>query len=147
MDKQIISGVVIEKEGKILLVQERKPHVYGLWNFPAGHVKDGETPEETAIREAKEETGFDVELIVKLGVYADEADPKPKHAFHAKIIGGELQFPSDELLDARWFSDDEIAEIKAQLRNLWVAEAIAELRRRKIIDAKAELGKNERNVC
>jgi 8-oxo-dGTP diphosphatase len=147
MDQKIISGVVIENEGKILLVQERKPHVRGLWNLPAGHVKDGETPEQTAIREAKEETGLDVELIVKLGVYSDETDPKPKHAFHAKIIGGELRFPPDELLDARWFSDDEIAEIGSQIRNIWVAEAIAELHRRKIVDTKSELGKNERNVC
>lgn len=58
----IVSGVVIEKDGKYLLVQERQPKARCMWNLPAGRVDEGDTLEQTAIREAKEETGYDVKL-------------------------------------------------------------------------------------
>ena len=57
------AGCIIEKDGKYLLVQEAQKHVYGLWNLPAGKVEEGYTIAETAVKEAKEETGFDVEIV------------------------------------------------------------------------------------
>jgi len=62
----IAAGVVIKQNNKYLLVQERMTSQYGLWNWPAGKVDVGETIEEAAIREGKEETGYDVELIREL---------------------------------------------------------------------------------
>ena len=127
-DKYVLAGVaagaVIKRDGKYLLVQEKKPHVYGLWNLPAGKVDKGNTLEETAIREAKEETGFDVEIISKIGIFQKTAEEAVKHAFEAKIVGGELKFPEDELLDAKWFTFEEIEAMKDKLRNPWVLEAI-----------------------
>ena len=52
----VVAGCVIQKDGKYLLVQEKQQKVYGLWNLPAGHVDEGETFEEAAIRESQEET-------------------------------------------------------------------------------------------
>ena len=142
-DLKIIAGVVIEQDGKILLVQEKKEKVRGLWNFPAGHVQEGETEEAAAIREAKEEVNLDVALIEKLGVFTNEKDPKPKHAFKAEVIGGELQIPKEELLDAQWFTPEEINAMSGQLRDPWISEAVAELRK-KIIDATTEGGYGKR---
>ena len=45
---------------KVLMVQHR---LGGHWAFPKGHVEDGETEKETAIREVLEETGVDIEII------------------------------------------------------------------------------------
>ena len=59
-----IAGCLIEHDKKFLLVQEAKPAVYGKWNTPAGHVDEGETLEEAALRETKEETGYDVMIDV-----------------------------------------------------------------------------------
>lgn len=123
----IVAGVVIKQEGKYLLVQEKQPKAYGQWNFPAGKVDKGDTIEQTAIKEAKEEVGLDVELIKKIGIFQDNTKTPPKHAFEAKIIGGILQFPEDEILDAQWFSYDEIKAMKEQLRDQWVLEAIEAL--------------------
>ena len=121
----IVAGVVIEKDGKFLLVQEKKPKCYGQWNLPAGKVEEGFSIEETAIKEAKEETGFDVELLEKLGIFQESTETPVKHSFRSKIIGGELRFPKDELLNARWFALEEIKAMKDKLRGEgWVLGSI-----------------------
>jgi len=120
----VVAGVVIKRDGKYLLVQEKKPSAYGLWNLPAGHVEEGYTVEETAVKEAKEETGYDVELIRELGIFHKNADKSCKHAFLAKIIGGELSIPEKEILDVKWFTYDEILGMKEKLRTPAILEAI-----------------------
>jgi len=119
-----VAGVLIRKNDKYLLVQEKKAIAHGLWNWPAGHIDEGATVEETAIREAKEETGYDVELGRKLGVFHKEGDRAQKHIFEAKIVGGELKFPKGEILDARWFTLEEIGAMKEKLRNVQLLESI-----------------------
>jgi ADP-ribose pyrophosphatase YjhB (NUDIX family) len=114
----------VKQDGKYLLVQEKQPKAYGLWNIPSGRVDVGDTIEQTAVKEAKEETGFDVELIRKFTVFQDRATTPPKHAFEAKIIGGTLQIPEDEILDAGWFTFSEIETMKDKLRSPWVLEAV-----------------------
>lgn len=120
----VVAGVVLRKENKYLLLQEKKPSAYGLWNFPAGKVDMGETFEEAAVREAKEESGFDVKLIKKIGIFQNAPERAVKHAFEAEITGGELAFPEDEILDARWFSIEEIRAMKDKLRESWILEVI-----------------------
>jgi len=120
----VVAGVVIKKDNKFLLVQEKQPKAYGLWNFPAGRVDVGDTIEQTAIKEAKEESGFDVELIRKIGIFQDLATEAVKHAFEAKIIDGELTYPEDEILNAGWFTFEEIKEMEDSLRGDWIIEAI-----------------------
>ncbi len=121
----VVAGVVIRQDEKYLLVQENVGSVRGLWNFPAGRVDVGDTIEETAIKEAKEEVGLDVELVRKLGIWQKTATEPPKHAFEAKIIGGELKYPEDEILDARWFTFDEIRDMKDKLRGEWILKAVS----------------------
>lgn len=123
----IVAGVVLKKEGKYLLVQEKKPSVYGKWNLPAGKVEAGDSIEDTAVKEAKEESGFDVELIRKIGVYHNRVDEPVKHVFEGKIINGVLKFPADEILDAKWFSFDEISSMKDKLRESFISEAIEDV--------------------
>ena len=120
----MVAGVVLKKDGKYLLVQEKKLQCYGKWNLPAGKVDEGYSIEETAIKEAKEETGFDVELIRKIGVYQDSVDEPVKHAFLAKIIGGKLVVPENEILDAKWFTFEEIMKNKEEMRVKFVWKAI-----------------------
>lgn len=122
----VVAGVVIEKDGKYLLVQENRPGtpVHGLWNLPAGTVEGEETIEQTALKEGQEETGYKVELGRKIGVFQENAHVAVKHAFEAKIIGGELNWPKDEILEARWFSLDEILSMRDKLREEWVLGVI-----------------------
>ncbi|MBP6925617.1 MAG: NUDIX domain-containing protein [Candidatus Pacebacteria bacterium] len=120
----VVAGVVIKKGNTYLLVQEKQLRAYGLWNLPGGRVDEGESIEEAAIRETKEESGYVVELVQQLKIFHAKATDVVKHSFEAKIIGGELHFPDNEILDAGWFSFDEILEMKDKLRSEWVIESI-----------------------
>lgn len=122
----IVAGVFIRKDDKYLLVQEKQQKAYGLWNWPSGKVEVGFSIEDTAIKEAKEECGFDVALIEKVGVYHDNIKAPVQHLFKAEITGGELQIPEDEILDARWFSYQEIVAMKDKLRGSWVISGVEE---------------------
>lgn len=68
--------VVIHVPGRGLVLVERRNPPHG-WALPGGFVDYGETCEEAAVREAREETGLDVVLTGLLGVYSDPArDPR-----------------------------------------------------------------------
>jgi 8-oxo-dGTP diphosphatase len=99
-----ICSVVIKRDDTYLLVQEAKAKAYKLWSLPGGHLEKGESLEQAAIREAKEETGYSVKLVKKVFVYEKKEPERIFHTYMAEILGGELVFPKAEILDARWFS-------------------------------------------
>lgn len=123
----VIAGCLVEKDNKFLLVQEAKPKAYGLWNTPAGHVDAGENIEQAAIRETKEESGFDVDLKTELGTYSTD-NGHEIHLFSAEVVSGILVFPKDEILDARWLTHKEIEVLGAEkkLRGSYILLAIEE---------------------
>ena len=59
LKKEKSCGCIIIKDKKVLLVYEKNRN---FWGFPKGHMEDGETEIETALREVKEEVGLDVEI-------------------------------------------------------------------------------------
>ncbi|HEX6928345.1 MAG TPA: pyridoxal-dependent decarboxylase [Gammaproteobacteria bacterium] len=94
---------LLDEPGKIVLV-ERKHEPFG-WALPGGFVDVGETVEEAAVREAKEETGLEVSLRGMLGVWSDPGrDPRGHTAsvvFLAEARGGPRG--GDDARDARSF--------------------------------------------
>lgn len=108
---KIIAGVLIKKDYKYLLVQEKKEDAIGLWNIPAGHVDKGETFEEAAKREGEEETGYKIKLGEKVGEYNLTQGEGVMHIFKAEIIRGKISFDKEELLDVKWFSSKQIQNI------------------------------------
>lgn len=61
-------SVIIESAGKVLLLRRAFDPGKGKLDIPGGAVNEGESVEQAAVREAKEETGFDVELVKKIDV-------------------------------------------------------------------------------
>jgi len=122
----VVSACLIKKEDKYLLVQEAQPKAYGLWNLPAGHVDKCERIREAAIREVKEETGYDVRLIKEIAILHEEAINAVKHIFSANIIGGEISFKNDEILDVKWLTFEEVKTINdnKKIRRPWVWDII-----------------------
>lgn len=59
MKKEKSCGCIVMHKDKVLLVKHNKGH----WDFPKGHVEEGETEKQTAIREVKEETNVNVQIL------------------------------------------------------------------------------------
>jgi ADP-ribose pyrophosphatase YjhB (NUDIX family) len=86
---KLAADIIIEYEGKIVLIKRKNPP-YG-WALPGGFIEYGETVEQTAIREAKEETGLDLLALKQFHVYSTPNRDPRGHAvsvvFTAKGIG------------------------------------------------------------
>lgn len=120
----VVAGVILRKGDRYLLVQERGKEKKGLWNWPAGRVEKGMRIEQTAVKEVKEETGLDVKLVRKVGIFHESETMGVKHVFIGKIVGGELNVPNEEILHAGWFTIREIKKMASVLRTPVVLEAI-----------------------
>ncbi len=94
--------------------------------MPAGHVDLGEQLEVAAIRETKEETGYDVRLVKQIALYHETAPQSVKHVYLAEIIGGEARAQEGEILEVVWKSFDEIRDLEqsGEMRAPWVFDVI-----------------------
>jgi 8-oxo-dGTP diphosphatase len=72
-------GVIVEREGKILLGLRTGQHSANTWAFPGGHLEFGETPEACAAREVMEETGVILENISRHAFTNDIFADSGKH--------------------------------------------------------------------
>ena len=111
-------GVIVVRDGKVLVVQRGREPGAGTWAFPGGRLELGETLAEAAVREAREETGLDVEPgEVAAVVEFIDRDEQGKVRWHYVIVdllatpvGGTLQ-PGDDSLDVRWVGLEEIGTL------------------------------------
>lgn len=79
---KLCTDIIIDRGAGLVVMIERKNDPMG-WALPGGFVDIGETVEEAAIREAKEETGLDIELVRQFHVYSD---PKQDPRFHTATV-------------------------------------------------------------
>lgn len=106
------AGVLIEADGRLLLVQRDIEPWKGSWCLPAGYMEIDETPIQTAEREALEETGLMVRVARLLDVYYFDDDPRSNGVlilFQAEIVGGTLR-GSAEGRQLRFFAPEEIPQ-------------------------------------
>lgn len=109
-------GCVIAENGRYLLVREGavKPAARGRFALPAGKLEPGETLQETAKRECREEKGFEVGLERLLGLYhcprTSEGFAVVNIVFAGTVVGGEAT-TSDEHPELRWCSRADVAEL------------------------------------
>lgn len=97
--------ILVEENGKILLIKRNFEPFKGKWALPGGFVELGETVEQAAVREAEEETGLEVELEGILGVYSDpERDPRG-HIISIVFFGSKKdgkEKAGKEIQDIKW---------------------------------------------
>ena len=131
----IAAGGIIEQEGKYLLIQEAREDIHGKWNLPAGQLDPGETVSEAAKREIYEECGFRVELtgVCQIGSWKLVDNIAIGIIFSTKIVGGEINFNPDEIMDTKWFTYDEILAMRSELRSAdFLIGAVDNLRNHKV---------------
>jgi 8-oxo-dGTP diphosphatase len=102
------AGGVVVRDGSVLLVHRRR---YDDWSLPKGKLEPGETWEDAALREVREETGLSCELGAFLGstTYAPAGVPKEVR-WWLMSASGEAG-PSEEVDEVRWASPDEAREL------------------------------------
>ena len=81
------TGVIIIKDGKVLLGKRIGPHGFGNWCFPGGHLEYGESWEECAIRETLEETGLKIKNAHFVAVTNDIYSSENKHYITLFMLG------------------------------------------------------------
>ncbi|MFA4996157.1 MAG: NUDIX hydrolase [Patescibacteria group bacterium] len=104
-----IDAIILNNDGELLLVKRSlNSKVYpGLWSLVSGKVEWEEEVAEAVIREAKEETGLDVEIVKFVGRYYDKKGRHPTKTMIClphicKVIGGKLKAGSD-VIGVKWF--------------------------------------------
>lgn len=106
-------AVFVMKDGKILLLKRKGAHGAGTWSLPGGHMEYGETPEQTAVREAKEETSLEVSNPKVVGITNDFMPADGKHYFtifvEADFLGGTAaNLEPESASELGWFSKDSL---------------------------------------
>jgi 8-oxo-dGTP diphosphatase len=118
MKKQftIVKSLVVNKKGEILFVRRKKEDMkqaHNKWEFPGGKVDFGEHPEQTAVRETKEETGYDVKIdyiIPKLISSKWISSKREGHqiliCYVCSLLGGKMIIPDHGVSEIKWFNID-----------------------------------------
>ena len=104
------AGALIEKNGRLLLLQRAHDPFKGAWNLPAGYCEVDESPPQTAAREVLEETGLRVEIGTLEDVYSFDDDPRGNGIlilYRCRVIDGMLGDTS-EAINPTYFAADEI---------------------------------------
>lgn len=101
-----VFGIIKNTEDNVLLCLRND---YNIWNLPGGRLEKGESPWQGVIREVKEETGLNVEIVRLIGVYSKPNKDEIVFSFECKMTGGELTL-NDEAKDIKYFSLTEIPE-------------------------------------
>lgn len=116
--RRTATAAIVFDDQQRLLLQRRSDN--GNWALPGGTMETGETADQCAVREVKEETGYQIEIIRLIGVYSD-----PQHTtiaypdgntvayvsllFEGRVVGGERAL-SDESTDVGWFPPEALPQ-------------------------------------
>ena len=107
VDPKLAAVVLASLNGQLLLVRRAIEPQMGKWSFPSGYVDRGEVVESAAVREVKEETNMDVEIVGLIGLYSREGSPVALAAYAATVVGGELR-SGTEAQEVGFFRQDEL---------------------------------------
>jgi ADP-ribose pyrophosphatase YjhB (NUDIX family) len=121
VDEVSAGGLVIDHSGKNGLLIGRIDHKDAsgqriLWSLPKGHIEEGETPEQAALREVAEETGIESSIERALGVIdfwfmaGGKRIHKTVHHYLFRETGGKLAPQESEVDEVGWFPLTEIVE-------------------------------------
>ncbi len=103
-----VDAVIVDASRGVVLIRRGHPPFAGSWALPGGFVETGETCEAACVREAREETGLEVEPVELIGVYSTPGRDPRGHTvsvvYLCRALGGRLA-GGDDAADARWFAE------------------------------------------
>ncbi len=120
-----VDAIILHQQ-KIVLIKRKNPPFEGSYALPGGFVDVGETVEDAVLREAKEETGLDIDIIRLVGIYSDPARDPRRHTVSACYLAegsGTLQAGSDAAC-AELFDQSTLPELAFDHGGM-IADALA----------------------
>ena len=106
-----IAAAVIVRDRRVLLIRRKQREGSLLWAFPSGQIEAGETPEQAAVREAKEEVALTTTAKRRLGERVHPASKRRMTYVACSVASGEARVAdSDELAEVEWCDLAEIAQ-------------------------------------
>ncbi len=113
LDPKVAAAVLIQQDGRVLLVRRAGEPFRGLWSLPAGFINGGEDPAEAAARECLEETGLTVRVTRVLDIISGKEHARGADfiiVYQAEVISGELK--ADDDADAvEWFERENLPQL------------------------------------
>ena len=109
-DPKVAAAVLIEQDGRVLLVRRINEPYRGLWTLPAGFVDAGEDPARAAERECLEETGLSVHVIRVLDVIGGREHERGADiviAYQGEVLSGTIS-PGDDADAVQWFARNDL---------------------------------------
>ena len=116
VDPKVAAAVLVEQDGKVLLVRRAGEPFRGLWTLPAGFVNSGEDPSEAAARECWEETGLSVRVMRVFEIVSGREHPRGADfviVFQAEVTGGEMK-PDDDADAVDWFGRENLPPLASR---------------------------------
>ena len=115
-------GTIVINDNKVLVIRQKQ----GFWGFPKGHIEEGESEIQTAIRETKEETNLDVVIEDETRfclsyIIEDKQINKYVVYFIAKAINNDVKLQIEEIDDIAWVDIEKVEDILTfdNLQELW----------------------------
>lgn len=99
-----VFGIIPDDNNRVLLCLRND---YDFWNLPGWGMEQGETPRDAMIREAKEETGLEVDITRLIGIYSKPENNEIVFLFACKKIWGQITL-NEEARDIQYFSRENI---------------------------------------
>ena len=110
-DRSGVSAAIIAHQGRVLLVRRRVKEGRLSWQFPAGKIEPGESPEEAAVRETREETGLAVTAVKLLGERVHPETGRLMSYTACDVVTGTAYVAApDELAEVTWCAHAEIPD-------------------------------------
>lgn len=109
-DPKVAAAILLEQDGRVLLVRRVNEPFRGLWTLPAGFVDAGEDPARAAERECLEETGLAVHVTRVLDIVAGREHPRGADfviVYQAEVVSGDLS-PADDADAVDWFTRSQL---------------------------------------
>jgi 8-oxo-dGTP diphosphatase len=117
--KKVAVCLIQNEKGEYLLIRPTNYKNFGeyqdAWYPPTGHIKEGETVEQAFVRELKEELNLDIKPVELFSEWEQDIPGEWAYWWKCKIVGGTIK-KSEEILDYKYFSPEEIKKLK-----LWPA--------------------------
>ncbi len=107
-----VAAAVIRCEDKIFATLRSHGEYSGYWEFPGGKLEEGETPQEAAVREVREELSAEVELgeLISQVEYDYPDFHLTMYCYFARMLSGELRLNEHD--EARWLKKEELDSVR-----------------------------------